>query len=605
MTDPGERDATHAPADPCERIREQLDRGAPWDAIDAFRDAGPCDDARLLYWGALAYARSGAPHEAHALLERAHATAAPLRADILSLRGRLWKDELHRRPDDSQLASRARNEYLAAYELERDPYPGVNAATLSMLAGDRATAQRLAAEVDATLRERDIGNDAWMLVTAGEAALLLGRDDDARQHYAAAYALARGDAGRVATMRRQLRLLARVVPEARSLLSWLRAPDVVAFTGHMIDTLDRTVPRFPVSLEPAVAAAIAERVARWHSPRVFTSAACGADLLFVEAAQAAAADVTIVLPFDRDDFVRTSVAVGGDQWVARFDRALDRAARVVFATREPHLGDDVLFGHAAELIEGLARLHASQLETLPLLLAAVDAGAEALTGGTREALERWQRNGGAAEIVDLAALRQAAAMATSHVAGPSTHAFARSRSQRTLKALLFADVAGYSRVHDADALDFQRRFWDIAARHIATSSAKPLLANTWGDALFVVFDGPSEAAEFALRLRDGVQSVDWHAAGLQGESLLRMSLHAGPVLRDYDPILGRDNYFGSSVTHAARIEPVTPAGATYSSEAFAACLAATHADRYALEYVGTLPLAKRYGDERLYRLEWR
>lgn len=194
------------------------------------------------------------------------------------------------------------------------------------------------------------------------------------------------------------------------------------------------------------------------------------------------------------------------------------------------------------------------------------------------------------------------------VAAPSSSARPVSqtaRSQRTLKALLFADVAGYSRVHDADAFEFQRRFWDIAARHIEASPARPLFANTWGDALFVVFDSPTDAAQFALRLRDDMQGTDWHGAGVENEGLLRMSLHAGPVFRDHDPILGRDNYFGSSVTRAARIEPVAPPGATYASEAFAACLAATQRDRYVLEYVGTLPLAKRYGDERLYRLEWR
>ena len=72
----------------------------------------------------------------------------------------------------------------------------------------------------------------------------------------------------------------------------------------------------------------------------------------------------------------------------------------------------------------------------------------------------------------------------------------------------------------------------------------------------------------------------------------------------HDPVLGRENYFGAGVTRAARIEPVTPPGLVYASEAFAATLAA-QGRQWSLEYVGTLKLAKQYGESRLYRLEGR
>ena len=61
----------------------------------------------------------------------------------------------------------------------------------------------------------------------------------------------------------------------------------------------------------------------------------------------------------------------------------------------------------------------------------------------------------------------------------------------------------------------------------------------------------------------------------------------------------------SSVTKAARIEPVTPPGMVYASEALAASLAATGQLDYALEYVGRLALAKSYGESRIYRLDRR
>ena len=619
------------PGEACESIRTHLARGAPWDACDAFREAiaNHPGDAELLYWGALAHARAGAGSRAHALLDEAQKSpqSSSRLADILSLRGRLWKDAFARAPEHpaaTATAQRARDEYLAAYALARDPYPGVNAATLSMLLGDRDAARALASEVAGWLAAQSAAATCWDHATAGEAALLLGALDRARESYAAARALAAQDAGTIATMRRQVNLLSRVIPRACELLEVLPAADVLAFAGHMIDAPDRSPPRFPAALAPAVAAAIRGRLARTHLPVVYTSAACGADLIFVEAALEIGAQVNVVLPFDREDFVRTSVAPGGDGWAARFDHALARVAWVIMATEERYLDDDVLFEHAAMLLEGLCVLRAAQLETSPLLLCVVDAAAPGRVGGTRASYERWTRNVGTPEVIDLREIRgrfEADLRPAANVpapAAPSRSTDGRTstppaasgsasvaRPQRTLKTMLFADFAGYSRLHDEFAPLFQQRFLELGAQQIEAAAVKPLEAKTWGDSLYMVFESPGEGAEFALGFLASMLSVDWRATGLPEESQIRVALHAGPVFRSFDPVMGRDGHFGSSVTRAARIEPVTPPGMVYVSEAFAATLAATGQRDYALEYVGRLPLAKNYGESRIYRLERR
>lgn len=618
-----------AAADACRRIRKHLDQGAPWDACDAFREAiarAP-GDAELLYWGALAHARSGAKHQAHALLDQAQAAAADpshLLGEILSLRGRLWKDDLSRAPDKpgaTATAERARKEYLAAYALERDPYPGINAATLSLLLGDREAAQALAREIRLRLASQMPPHTCWDHATEGEALLLLGEFERARECYAAARAAAPRDAGTVATMRRQVKLLARVLPEAAGVLSLLPAADVVAFAGHMIDAPGRTEARFPPALASAVHAALREQLARLHQPIVYTSAACGADLIFIEAALEIGAEVNVVLPFDRKDFVRTSVAVGGNGWAERFDAALAHASRVIMATEESHLGDDVLFEHAAMLLEGFSVLRASQLQATPTLLCVIDAESAGRVGGAHASFERWAKHVGAPQVIDLRELRAAAGRpeeiriggaqggsATPGQSGPlpaSPMSIAAARPQRTLKTLLFADFAGFSRLHDALAPLFQASFWKIAAAQIEAAPVKPLMASTWGDALYVVFDSAHDGAEFALSFLESMLAVDWTAVGLAESSQIRIALHAGPVFCGFDPIMGRDNYFGSSVTKAARIEPVTPPGMVYASEAFAATLAATGKGDFAFEYVGRLALAKSYGESSVYRLERR
>lgn len=579
-----------------------------------------------------------------ARLDEAPARQPSLLADILSLRGRLSKDALARAlpgpgigdldPRIRALAARARDEYLAAYARAQDPYPGINAATLSMFAGDALQARTLAQEIAARLSGRATPLDCWDHATLGEAAVLLGESERAVQSYAAASALCRGEAGSVAAMRRQVLLLQHVIPQAREVLQVLPVPDVLVFTGHMIDAIGRAEPRFPAALVPAVDAAMRERLARLHQPIVYVSGACGGDLIFIEAAQDVGAEVNIVLPFDRDDFLRTSVAAGGGGWVDRFDRALLRASRVIMATAEKHLGDDVLFEYAATLLEGLAMLRAMQLATSPSMLCVMDMDAQRQVGGTRASFERWTRNVGTPQVIDLRALRAGAAAAAqsapavarqvsampavdevpaSSPAGATAPGFGAgkrvpqvaTRPERTLKALLFADFAGYSRLHDAYAPLFQQQFLEIGARLLEALAVKPLEAKTWGDALYVVFESPRDAAEFALQLLASMLDADWAEAGLPEGSQIRIALHDGPVFRIVDPVVARDSYFGSSVTRAARIEPVTPPGMIYVSEAFAAMLAAGGESGYVLEYIGTLPLAKGYGESRIYRLDRR
>ena len=82
------------------------------------------------------------------------------------------------------MAERARREYLAAYALRHDVYPGINAATLSLLLGDRAAALTLAQEIVARLTVQASPRTFWDHATLGEAQLVLGQFDQAAQSYA-------------------------------------------------------------------------------------------------------------------------------------------------------------------------------------------------------------------------------------------------------------------------------------------------------------------------------------------------------------------------------------------------------------------------------------
>lgn len=127
-------------------------------------------------------------------------------------------------------------------------------------------------------------------------------------------------------------------------------------------------------------------------------------------------------------------------------------------------------------------------------------------------------------------------------------------------------------------------------------------ANTRGDGLYLVFELPSHAAEFAVRLQETARTLDWPAWGLARDTGVRMGLHTGPVFRTYDAVMSKTTFYGSHVNRAARLEPIVQPGHIFVTEAFAASLAAEDDELFNCDYVGTLPLAKQYGDARLYRL---
>jgi hypothetical protein len=101
-----------------------------------------------------------------------------------------------------------------------------------------------------------------------------------------------------------------------------------------------------------------------------------------------------------------------------------------------------------------------------------------------------------------------------------------------------------------------------------------------------------------------MRAVDLEALGLPRHVSLRVAAHLGPVHVLWDAVTRTTTFCGTHVTQAARIEPITPEGEVYVTEAFAAVLA-LETDGYACDYVGTVPTAKGYGALRMHLLRAR
>lgn len=618
-------------------IREALTAGLNATALDlargALTTADPVAAPELHYVAALASARMGAITEAEKWLARIEpssdsaagsAVVAPaLAIEVRSLEGRIAKERFataHDRnsPQAHAFAQAAIGSYRRAFELGGAAYPAVNAATLALLTGDSPLATELATRALAALTAP---RDHWEHASAGEASLLLGRIDEARGHYAEAHRLAGNRFGDIASMRHQLLLIGS--PAALALLDAVPAPRVVAFSGHMIDRPDREMPRFPPTLEAAVAAALRVRIDALGPAIGYAQAACGADILFLEAMHAAKMQTQIVLPFATPDFIETSVRFAGEGWVRRFERVLAAATRVVIATEETFRGDDVLFEHAANLIQGMAFLRAKELASLPLMLTVLDRDAVGRVGGTAATADTWTQKGGRVENIDLAALRNAHTSAstpagdvtaTSRSPSATVPALAPRREtkieppppahRRALQSLLFADVSGFSKMPEQYAPAFAETFLGRCKQILDGIANPPLHANTHGDGLFLVFALPSHAADFAVQLQRSLGEVDWTTLGLAPETGVRIALHTGPLFRIFDPVTDRFTYYGTHVTRTARLEPVVQPRHIFTTEEFASSLIAEDQERYQCDYIGAMKLAKHYGEARLYRLRW-
>jgi len=569
-------------------------------------------DIRLRQLLALAQARSGATGPANAVLERLYQEGHQ-DEETLGLLARTYKDLGSKETDDSKVNQHFRRGYelyAQAYETSGGYWSGINAATLALLLGQKDHATALAGQVRAQCRQklrRAAEADAeryWLISTLGEASLLLGDWQEAENYYGQAVELRRGDWGTLQSTRRNARLLMRSLASDKDqarIEHLFRFPSVVIFVGHMIDQPGRTVPRFPPRIEPVVKDAIREYLQKVNAGFGYASAACGSDILLHEVIQEMKGDSFVILPYQKERFVRECVRIiPGSDWGERFEKTIAQAIDTQEVSKEPEMSNLVSYEFSNLMLHGLASIRAQQLETKLVPLAVWDGREGDGAGGTAATVKRWQLKGLQVEVIDLAKilLGHCPDLVQSTPTPPAWGSVGSNRRPSEfspeIRALLFADVEGFSKLTGEQVHLFVTHFLGLAGRLANESVHQPLSKNTWGDGLFLVFSNVNDAGQFALDLCDAVGHTNWSEHGLPNLKI-RIGLHAGPVYCCCDPVTLQTNYVGANVSRAARIEPVTPAGQVYASEAFAALAAAEGTRDFRCDYVGQTAMAKKYG----------
>lgn len=578
-------------------------RGMPLRAYDAAihgleRDP---DSPWLKHRAVLALARSGATETAFRRY-REFGLADAASEDAAALEARLEKDLAWKADGDERRrrAAAAADRYGAVYDRTGGYYPGINAATLRLVAGDAETARRLAGRILDEIAGGSAANDTdayYRAATVAEAHAILGDGDRARTALRQADGLLAGDFAARATTRKQIRQVCGIVGLDPAILSELTSPRVVHYCGHMIAPPGQAG-RFGADGEDTVAAGIRRHLDENTIGYAYGSLACGADILFAEAVREQGGELNVVLPFRVDEFIETSVRNGGTAWESRFHRCLDSAASVNFATEDSYLGDDHLFAYASRMAMGLALLRARYLDTGVEQVAVWDGQPVTTAAGTGVDVALWQGLGLPQTVIASPIAKGTAPARSSAPAGGE----AGRQIGRVNRALLFGDIKGFSKLDDRQLPVFAREVLGAVARVLHGYGDAVLFRNTWGDGLYLVFAEVGLAARCAIDMQAALAALPYDSMGLPDDLGLRLGGHFGPVYEGEDPVMGATNFFGAHVSRAARIEPITPEGCVYVSEPFAAAIALDPSREFDCDYVGTVPAAKNYGELPMYLL---
>lgn len=615
--------------------------------------SGVLVDVRMDY--ATALTRLGCTQKARGWLEPClhEHSGLPLgrkrKVDILLQIGDILREESHHTA--ATAARRQKNEdalhfYKQALEIEPERLEALYlTAAVSLILSERGSQVRDQAHDYARQALRRIshiedasGRQTRTVQANAIAHAVLGDTDLAAKHYGEMKSCEGVSVAELANARYEARFLAEALGLGNDFFKTAFPPlPLVVFAGHLPDLPGGRM-RFPFDAVESVREQLRTELQKMDARVGFVSAAAGADLLFIEALRERGGTVHLLLPWSKDEFRRTSVrpyepAGQSAFWEEKYDRALKEAATVREIGQNYEPGSDVSWQYLVEVTAGLAldTARISRLDVKPLAL--WDGRPGLGVGGTDSFVDFWQRHLGQEPVVISLPAPPAPSPVAGDTAGYRSRRCERSTLRQEVKSMLFADIVGYSKLSELVIPEFVGLFLERVSQIAASSRHSPRYINTWGDAVYAVFDFAHDAGCFALELTQMIQEGEesWTKAGLYWEEPLegakepkkhplniRVGLHTGPVFMHYNPVVRQLGFTGVHVNRAARIEPVTAHGEVFASEEFAAFSALRteirrqgissgappeNSQGFVCEYAGSMPLAKGYpGRFRIYRV---
>jgi CRP-like cAMP-binding protein len=329
---------------------------------------------------------------------------AQLVEDLAALHARLLKERAFAAATGDERRKHAGASFEAYHRLytaKQSYYPGINAATMALCAGDTGTARKIAALLTATLPAES--EDYWPLATLAEALLIVDRGGEAKDVLLRARDARGADDGAKASTILQFRRIGSVLDTNLDvLIDALQPRNVAVVSGHMLrgSELDDAA-------QDATEATIRERAQALFAAHnvgfVYGALACGSDIILAETALKMGAEFEAVLPFNTERFIDMSVRIGDPpgapgKWEKRFrailDGALGPCTLTIMDPQDPVDRDlDGYFFYGFRYAAGCALQRAAMLQTACGLIVVSDATEPDTVAGANRVFADWRAHG--------------------------------------------------------------------------------------------------------------------------------------------------------------------------------------------------------------------
>ncbi len=329
---------------------------------------------------------------------------AQLVEDLAALHARVLKERAFEAASEGDQRTHALASFEAYHRLftaKRGYYPGINAATMALCAGDTATATAIARKLVATLPSES--QDYWPLATLAEALVILGKGGRAKNVLLKASEARGADDGAKASTILQFRRIGTAFDiNFDVLIDALRPRNVAVISGHLFrgSELDATAQDVT---ESKIREAAEKLFAAHNVGFVYGALACGSDIILAETALKMGAEFEAVLPFNSERFVDMSVRIGDPpgepgKWEKRFRAILDGThgpcSLTIMDAQDPAERDvDGYFFYGFRYAAGCALQRAAMLQTACGLIVVSDNTEPDTVAGTSRVFADWRAAG--------------------------------------------------------------------------------------------------------------------------------------------------------------------------------------------------------------------
>lgn len=330
--------------------------------------------------------------------------------DLAALHARLLKERAFAtasEPERRKRAGASFEAYHRLYAAKQGYYPGINAATMALCAGETGTARKIAALLTATV-PRD-AEDYWPLATLAEALLIVDRGGEAKDVLLKARGARGADDGAKASTILQFRRIGTVIDTNLDvLIDALRPRNVAVISGHMFRGSE-----LDANTQEKTEAVIRERAEALFAAHnvgfVYGALACGSDIVLAETALEMGAEFEAVLPFNTERFIDMSVRIGDPpdapgKWEKRFRAILDGkhgpCTLTIMDPQDPVDRDlDGYFFYGFRYAAGCALQRAAMLQTACGLIVVSDDTEPDSVAGANRVFADWRDHGRPFDVI--------------------------------------------------------------------------------------------------------------------------------------------------------------------------------------------------------------